>query len=120
MITEITDVEHVGCRFALVSPFFTVSVKDTMTEKISQSCMEFGSLDVVFKVGWWMMLRRMISFGIQTYPIIDGITFEKVFYVLGIDRNDIMRYHTNAHFASNKPHETLNIDMRGANTIHTQ
>jgi hypothetical protein len=49
------------CGFALVFPFFTVSIENTATKKIIHGAMELGTLDVVIKVGYIKHLSYVYS-----------------------------------------------------------
>lgn len=50
MISEIFDIKDKTCCLALVLPLFTVSVENTIAKEITESAVEFGTLDVVFKI----------------------------------------------------------------------
>lgn len=61
LISEIFDIKNMTCGFALVFPFFTVSIENTATKKIIHGAMELGTLDVVIKVGYIKHLSYVYS-----------------------------------------------------------
>lgn len=50
LIAEVLDVEDVGSCLALVFPFITVSVEDTITKQVIHGSMESRAFDIAFKV----------------------------------------------------------------------
>lgn len=50
LVTEVLDVEDMRSSLALVLPFVTISIKDTIAKQVVHRTMEIGSFDVVFKV----------------------------------------------------------------------
>jgi hypothetical protein len=50
LITEVLDIEDVRSCLALVFPFITISVEDTITKEVVHGSMESGSFDIAFEV----------------------------------------------------------------------
>lgn len=50
LVSEVFYVEDMTSCFALVFPFFTVSIEDTASKEIHHGTMKFRSFNVVFKI----------------------------------------------------------------------
>lgn len=86
-----------GC-FALVPPLFTIGVKNTIAQKFMQRIIEFGTLQVVFKITWneWFINMSVCFFLKYTTYVDWENTFQKVFNVFRIDSENSSRVSSNS------------------------